>query len=264
MDDIGKALAAEFFGTFTLVFIGCSAVAVSQPQGGTLFGNAFAFGLALMISIYTWSFFSGGHFNPAVSLGVMTAGQMSPYRMGLYWIAQFLGGIVAASLIAFFFGISSGIGASIGSLTFTAPWKAVLVEAILTFFLVITVLMVSNNPKFAVVSGVAIGLVLAMDILAGGWLTGGSMNPSRSLGPAIFSNNMSTYWIYLVGPLLGAAVAAIVFRMFNFNAVPLEKQPECATIPNIDSSSCNSLTSLISSLTGNLACTYSEPLARVL
>ena len=220
--NVWKALLCEFLGTFTLVLIGAGAVALTVAQGGSLVGSAFAFGLVLMTLFYTWGSFSGAHFNPAVSFGFAVAGRMPWGLMFAYWIAQFLGGIAAAALIAYFYGTSSGVGASVGSLTNTDQWKAFLVEAFLTFFLVITILFVTRNPYMAIAAGLAIGLVLTFDMLAGAPLTGGSMNPARSLGPAIFSNNMGSYWIYILGPLVGALVAALIYKLFvtDFSCCP--------------------------------------------
>lgn len=214
-----KALVAEFVGTFALVFIGAAAGALTLQQGGSLLGTAFAFGLVLMIMIYVLGSYSGAHFNPAVSFGFALSGRMNWGIMLAYWIIQLIAGIAAAALLVYFFGSASGVGASIGSLTYSQPWKAVLAEAIATFFLVVTVLIVTHNPLLALIAGVAIGLILAFDILAIGALTGGSMNPARSLGPAIFSNNMSSYWIYIVGPLLGGLVAALIYKLYvhDFN-----------------------------------------------
>ena len=226
-DNLWKALISEFLSVFVLVFIGAGAVALTVSQGGSLVGSAFAFGLALMAVIYTFGSYSGAHANPAVSFGFAVAGRMNWGLMLGYWIAQLLGGIAAAALIAYLFGTASGVGASIGSLTNTDAWKAVLVEAILTFFLVIVVLFVTKNPMLAVASGLAIGLVLTFDMLAGAPLTGASMNPARSLGPALFSNNMGTYWIYVVGPLLGALVAALVYKLFTNDFSCCTKLDEC-------------------------------------
>lgn len=216
-DYLWKALLTEFLGTFTLVFVGAGAVALTTAQGGSLIGSAFAFGLALMAIIYAWGSFSGTHVNPAVSFGYAVAGRMGWGLMALYWIAQFLGGIVAAALIFYFFGSATGAGASIGSFTNTDAWKAVFLEALLTMFLVLTVLLVTRNPTLALVSGLAIGLVLTFDMLVGFPFTGASMNPARSFGPAIFSNNLGTFWIYLVGPLLGALIAALVYRLMAYD-----------------------------------------------
>jgi MIP family channel proteins len=229
-DYLWKALLTEFLGTFTLVFVGAGAVALTAQQGGSLVGSAFAFGLALMAIIYAWGNYSGAHVNPAVSFGFAVAGRMNWGLMLGYWIAQLLGGILAAALIAYFFGTESGVGASVGSLTNTDAWKAILLEAILTFFLVITVLLVTRNPMLAVASGLAIGLVLTFDMFIGFPLTGASMNPARSLGPAIFSNNIGTYWIYVVGPLLGALVAALVYKLFTMDFSCCDKRDDCGKL----------------------------------
>lgn len=226
-DYLWKALLAEFIGTFTLVFIGASAVALTVAQGGSILNSAFAFGLALMTIIYVWGSYSGAHVNPAVSFGFAVAGQMNWGLMLGYWIAQLLGGIAAAALVAYFFGTASGAGASVGILTNTDAWKAVLLEAFLTFFLVIAYLFIYRNPFLAIVSGIAIGLVLTFAMLAGGYLTGASLNPARSLGPAIFSNNIGTWWIYIVGPLLGALVAALIYKLFTVNFSCCDKVDEC-------------------------------------
>lgn len=211
-----KALFAEFVGTFTLVFVGASAVALTAAQGGSVLTSALAFGLALMAVIYVWGSFSGAHVNPAVSFGFAVSGQMNWLLMLGYWIAQLLGGIVAAALVVYFFGTATGVGASIGSLTNTDTWKAVLMEVFLTFFLVITYLLVFRNPLHAIVSGLIVGLVLAFCTLIGSSSTGASTNPARSLGPALLSNNMGTYWIYIIGPLVGALLAALIYKLFTY------------------------------------------------
>lgn len=222
-----KSLLGEFIGTFALVFIGAGAAALTLQQGGSVVGTAFAFGLVLMTMIYAFGSYSGANFNPAVSFGLAIAGRMSWGIMIAYWILQLLGGIAAAALIAYLFGTSSGVGASVGSLTYTDAWKAVLLEAIATFFLVITVLLVTRKPLLSLVAGLAIGLILTFDILAIGSLTGGSMNPARSLGPALFSNNISSYWIYVVGPLLGGLVAALVYKLFTYDFSCCNKVDDC-------------------------------------
>ena len=216
-----KSLIVEFLGTFTLVFVGASAVAAainSGTDGGTgLLVAAAAFGLALMTLIYVWGSYSGAHFNPAVSFGFAVAGGMNWALMLGYWIAQILGGIAAAALVIYFFG---NAGASVGTLTNTDAWKAILLIAILTFLLVIAYLFIYRNPMLAIVSGIVIGSVLALTVLAGGPLVGaGSINPAGVLGAAIFSNNIGSIWIYVIGSLLGALVAALIYKLFvaNFN-----------------------------------------------
>lgn len=225
-DYIWKALLTEFLGTFALVFIGASSVALSIQQGGSILATAFAFGLVLMTLIYSWGSFSGAHFNPAVSFGFAVAGQMHWGLMLGYWVAQILGGIAAGALVAYFFGTSNA-GVSVGTFTNTDAWKAVLMEAVLTFLLVITYLLVYRNPFLALVSGLAIGLVLTFCFIAGGSSTGASMNPARSLGPAIFGNTLGTYWIYIVGPFIGALLAALVYKLFTVDFSCCDKVDEC-------------------------------------
>lgn len=217
MDDspqagLWKALFAEFLGTFSLVLIIAGVATLTPAQGGSILAVGIASALILIALIYIFGQYSGAHFNPAVSLGITVVGQMSWLKMLLYWIVQFAGGILAALLVVYLFGSA---GATIGSLTNTEPWKAVAAEAIATFFLVLTILFITQNKLLTTVGGIAIGFVLAAGIIAIGFLTGGSLNPARSLGPAIFSNNLSTYWIYLIGPLIGGLVAAIVYWLYS-------------------------------------------------
>lgn len=209
---IWKALLAEFIGTATLVFVGAGAVAAVAGEGSLV--PALAFGFVLVALVYTWGVFSGAHLNPAVSFAFALSGRMNWLMMIGYWIVQILGALLAGALIFYFFGNKHGAGASVGTLTNTDAWRAIFLEAILTFLLVVTILFVTRNPGQALISGLAIGFVLAADMLVGFSLTGASMNPARSFGPAVFSNNLGTWWIYIVGPLLGALVAAIVYRLF--------------------------------------------------
>lgn len=222
-----KPLLSEFLGTFTLVFIGGSAVALTAAQGGSLLVSALAFGLALMAVIYLWGSYSGAHVNPAVSFGFAVAGQMSWGLMLAYWIAQLLGGLTAAGLLVYFFGNATGAGASVGSFTTTDVWKALMLEGLLTFLLVLAYLSIYRNPFLALISGLVIGLVLTFAILVGGSFTGASLNPARSLGPAIFSNNLGSLWIYIIGPLLGGLLAALVYKLFVTDFTCCDKLDEC-------------------------------------
>jgi MIP family channel proteins len=215
---------AEFVGTFTLVFIGCGVAALTyqatRPKAGTdgfgeknasLIATAIAFGVALMVIVYMWASISGAHVNPAVSLGFALTDQMSYGTMGYYWIAQVLGAIAGAALLAYLIGTESGLGASVGSLTNTFPWKAVIVETIITFLLVSAIFAVTSNSSYAIVAGLVIGIALLMGVIFAGPLTGGSANPARTLGPALFTKNMGSFWIYLIGPFLGAILAALLY-----------------------------------------------------
>lgn len=216
-DWLWKALLGEFLGTFVLVFIAASAVALSVQQGGTLFGSALAYGLTFAAIMYAWGCYSGTHLNPAVSFGFAVAGRMHWGLMLGYWIVQLVAAIAAAALVAYFYGTDNGAGATIGSLTDTQPWVAVLFEAFLTFFLVLAFLFVTGNPAMATTGAVAIGMFIMTAYLAGAPLTGASMNPARSLGSAIFSMNMGSYWVYVVGPLIGALVGSLAYKLMDTN-----------------------------------------------
>ena len=236
-DHLWKALLVEFLGTFTLVLIG--GMAVASFGGENVVAAAFAFGLVFMGLIYAWGNFSGAHFNPAVSLGFAVAGRMNWLLMIGYWLAQLLGAIAAAALISFFLpntnkGNATGKFVQNNGSGFYDLWKAVLLETILTFLLVVTILLVTRNPMLAVASGLAIGLVLTFNMFAGYEWTGASMNPARSLGTAIFApedqNAWSVYWVYLVGPFVGAIIAALIFRVFNKDWSCCKKRDDCGNL----------------------------------
>jgi aquaporin TIP len=226
-----KAALAELIGTFTLVFIGAGAGALAESSGGGIVSVAFAHGLALLVIIYAWGSFSGAHVNPAVTFGVVVAGKMDWPKAVSYWIAQFAGGAVAAYLLLWLLGPESNLGSTIGSLT---PYKdiegnalkVVVLEGVLTFFLVASVFASGVHGLNCNLAGVAIGLVLTMDILCGGALTGASMNPARTLGPALALGDLSYVWMYFVGPLAGGAIAGLMYENFFMSA---DGKPQAST-----------------------------------
>ncbi|MBI3837273.1 MAG: aquaporin [Planctomycetia bacterium] len=226
-----KAALAELIGTFTLVFIGAGtgALAGAAPggSGAGIVGVAFAHGLALMVIVYSWGSISGAHVNPAVTFGVASAGRMTWDKAIAYWIAQFAGAVVAAYLLLWLVGAESGLGATTGSLTPLPgapgdPLKVIVLEGVLTFFLVIAVIVSGVHGRNGNMAGVAIGLVLTMDILAGGSLTGASMNPARTFGPALALGDLSYVWMYLVGPLAGGAIAGLLHEKYF---LPADQKP---------------------------------------
>jgi aquaporin Z len=207
-----KPALAELVGTFTLVFIGAGAGALAGGAGGGgILAVALAHGIALMVVVYAWGAVSGAHVNPAVTFGMALTGKLPWIRAVWYWAAQFIGAIVAAYLLSYILGTRTGLGATVGSLTKTDTTKTILLEAVLTFFLVTAVFgtMVSNRNGNA--AGIAIGFVLAMDVLVGGSLTGASVNPARTLGPAVATGDLSYFLMYALGQLAGAAGAALLY-----------------------------------------------------
>jgi glycerol uptake facilitator-like aquaporin len=215
MYDLWKSLITEFLGTFILTFIGAGAVALTIANGGSVVGSALAFGLAYLFLIYTFGCYSGANFNPAISFGLALTGRLGWCRMFLYWIMQFLGAIAAAALISWIYGIDGSAGAPGGDLTFEEPWKVVVLEMFLTFFLVLTFLFMTRNPYTAIISGFVIGLTLTADILVGGFIARVGVNPAYALGTSIFANTLNVYWIFVLGPLLGALLAALIYKAFT-------------------------------------------------
>jgi aquaporin Z len=209
-----RVFLAELIGTFALVFAGAGA----GVAGAGLVGVALAHGLTVAAFVYTFGYISGTHINPAVTFGLALNNTVKWGEAVFYWIAQFAGAALAAFALRMFVGDISA-GATVGSLTTTAPILAMIVEAILTFFLVNAVLhnaVGGSSGKFA---GLAIGLTLVVMILVGGPLTGASLNPARTFGPALFAApslaNANTYVIYFFGPLIGATLAAMAFNFFT-------------------------------------------------
>lgn len=214
MDDNLKAAIAELIGTFTLVFIGAGAGAMAGITDGGIVSVALAHGLALMVIVYAWGGISGAHVNPAVTLGIALTGRLTWIRAAYYWVAQFLGAAAAAFLLKSLIGETGGLGATLGTHS-GDPVRAIVIEAVLTFFLIVAVFGTAVAGRNGNAAGIAIGLVLAMDILMGGALTGASMNPARTFGPALATGDLSYLWIYIVGPCLGAVVGALLYdRVF--------------------------------------------------
>lgn len=209
MYDLWKSLVTEFLGTFILVFVGAGASAVSIQNGGSPVVTALALGLAYIVLIYTLGNYSGANFNPAISFGLSLTGRLGWCRMLLYWIVQFLGALAGAALIGWIYGIDFGVG---GDMTIEEPGKVFVLEMILTFFLVLAFLFMTRNPLVSLISGFVIGLTLTADILVGGFFARIGVNPAFSLATEVFTGNWSNFWIFLVGPLVGALLAALIYR----------------------------------------------------
>lgn len=203
---LGPALVAEAIGTFALVFAGCGAIAVGTVGPA---GVAVTFGLAIMTMIYALGHVSGAHFNPGVTVAFALGRHFPPARVLPYWIAQTSGAIAGAALLRATLGdVPLGVTHPAGSDAQSLVW-----EAALTFFLMLVIVAVATDTR-AVGQGaaIAIGGTVALGALVGGPISGASMNPARSLGPAIVSGDVSALWIYLVAPPLGAIAAALVYR----------------------------------------------------
>ncbi len=215
MRDALRHSVAEFIGTFALVFVGSGALLVarstSSPVG--LVEIALAHGIILAVMV-TATMRVSGHLNPAVTLGILAARRIAPMMAGVYILAQLLGAMAAAYALKGVYAESAFIAARGGGQLVAegvSSGSAYLLEAIATFFLVFVVFGTALDPQAPKVGGLAIGLTIAADILAIGPLTGASMNPARSFGPAVASGIFEGQVIYWVGPILGGVAAALVY-----------------------------------------------------
>jgi len=216
--------AAELLGTFTLTLFGCGSAAVAGQQLGTL-GIAFAFGLSIVCMAYAIGDISGCHINPAVSIGMLVAKRMSFKDFIGYVVAQFIGAILAAGVLAFIIDASGKLGGymktGLGANGYEAASSvglscggAFVVEVILTFVFVMTILGVTSSEKTSSIAGLVIGLTLTFVHIMGIPLTGTSVNPARSFGPALFLGGtpLSQVWLFIAAPLVGGALAALVWN----------------------------------------------------
>ena len=200
-------LFAEAIGTFSIVFFGCGAIVVNDLYGGAIghMGIALCFGLVVMLMIYAVGNISGAHFNPAVTIGFVFAGRMPVKQMPAYILAQITGGLIGAVLLKSLFPEHLSLGTTSPS---ADVFQTFVMEVILTFILMFVILNVSTGHKEkGIMAGVAIGATVALEAAVGGPVTGASMNPARSIAPAIISGNIQHLWVYIMAPLTGAIFA---------------------------------------------------------
>jgi aquaporin Z len=203
---------AESLGTFSLVFAGCGAIVVNDLFPGTLghLGICIVFGLVVMAMIYSVGNISGAHLNPAVTLGFALAGRLTWRAVPPYVASQFIGAIVAALLLRLLFPEHANLGTTLPS---GSLMQAFAMETVLSFLLMLVILNVSvGHMETGIMAGVAVGGTVALEALVGGPVTGASMNPARSLGPALVSGELATLWIFLSAPVLGMMLAAPACR----------------------------------------------------
>ena len=213
MTDVRK-LAAEFIGTFTMIFVGCGAISVEVSQPGVIghLGISMIFGLVVGAMIYATGHISGAHFNPAVTLGFASTDRFPWKQVPAYVLAQCAAALVAMALLKWILPehVSGVTGTSL------ALSKAFFVEVLLTFFLMFVIAAVATDHRaVSQLAGVAIGATVALGALFGGPLTGASMNPARSLGPALALGDTSNLWLYLVAPCVGAVAGAWAYRLIR-------------------------------------------------
>ena len=205
---------AEFIGTFALIFIAAGGAAFARTPTDLALAN----GLVIAVMVSAFGFISGGHFNPAVTLGFLVTKRIAPALAVWYWLVQFGGAALAALLLKWI--LPSGpedaghLGVpSLGSGLASGP--GVVLEAVLTFFLVIVIFACAVDPRgtFAQIAGLAIGFTIALDVLMGYGLTGAAMNPARAFGPQLVGDHWAHFWVWYVGPFAGAVIAASLYEL---------------------------------------------------
>ncbi len=219
MPQFAQALAAEAIGTFALVFAGAGAIMVNEETDALgHVGIALTFGLVIMAMIYAVGHISGAHFNPAVSFAFALTRHFPWPRVVAYWVAQFSGAFAAALLLRASLGDIANVGATLPS---GSDAQALLWETVLTFFLMFVIMAVATDTRaVGEAAALAIGGTVAMDALFGGPITGASMNPARSTGPAIATAELSDLWIYVVAPLVGGTLGALSYEVVRGTKVP--------------------------------------------
>ena len=223
-EDWGRRLVAEFVGTFALLFIGMGAPAVHAD----LTGVALASGLVIAVMASAVGHISGGHFNPAVTFGFVVTRRIAFPLAVVYWITQFTGAVTASLLVKWIFP-GDALALGVPAVHNIGDGQAAVMEAILTIFLVFVIFATAVDPRgaFKSIAGLAIGLTITMDILAGGPLTGAAMNPARAFGPQLVGDLWSNWWVWYVGPIAGAIVAALLYEWLYLRPLaPIPVGPE--------------------------------------
>jgi len=218
-----KQYSSEFFATYILVFCGTGAIVVDDISGGmiTHVGIAITFGLIVMAMIYTFGDISGAHINPAVTIAFWLSGRFSGIHVIPYIAAQCFGGIAASITLYYLFPYANGLGATLPA---GPVHQSFLMEVILSFFLMFVIINVSTGSKeTGQIAGIAIGATVLLEALFAGPVSGASMNPARSLAPALVSGQLQHLWLYLTAPVLGTSLAIAGCRIV--------KQKDCCRWP---------------------------------
>jgi aquaporin Z len=217
LDALRKFLA-EFLGTFALIFAGTGAIVINAESGGAIthLGVALTFGLIVLAMIYTLGDVSGAHMNPAVTVAFAAAGLFPFASVLLYIAAQVSGALLASLTLHFLFPQNATLGAT---LPIGSPMQSFVLEFILSVILMFVILNVSHGAKEkGITAGIVVGAVIALEALFAGPICGASMNPARSLAPAIVSGHLEHLWIYLVAPVLGMLVAIPLYRLVRHSS----------------------------------------------
>ena len=209
-----KQYIAELIGTFVLVFCGTGAIIINDISNGAIshVGIAMTFGLIVMAMIYTFGSISGAHINPAVSIAFSLTDRFDKKKLLGYLIAQLLGALLASITLRILFLEHLNLGST---LPLGSWYQSFILEVILTYFLMLVILFVSQNKSVTQFTGMAVGATVLLEAMFAGPITGASMNPARSIAPAVISGNTSSLWIYILAPTLGAILASLTWKFMK-------------------------------------------------
>lgn len=210
-----KKYLAEAIGTFALVFCGTGAIVIDQVSGEVIthLGIAITFGLVVLAMIYALGDISGAHLNPAVTIGFTVAKRIPVREAVFYIVAQILGALIASGSLKLLFYENQLLGATLPA---GSEMQSFVLEIILTFFLMFVIMNVSTGDKEkGITAGIAIASVVALEAMFAGPICGASMNPARSLAPALVSGNLTSLWIYLTAPIIGVILAVFAFNFIR-------------------------------------------------
>ena len=214
---MSKRFISEIIATFSLVFCGTGAMVINDFTGGTVthVGVAITFGLIVMGMIYAFGDISGAHMNPAVTLGFAYAKKFPWKEVPAYVLAQLIGACLASGVLLYLFPESQTLGATLPGLP---VMKVFILEIILSFFLMVVIINVSTGSKeIGVIAGIAIGSVVLLEAMFAGPVTGASMNPARSIAPAVVSGNLADIWIYIFAPIIGCLLAVASCKTVKYD-----------------------------------------------
>ncbi|KAL8035075.1 hypothetical protein ABFX02_12G073600 [Erythranthe guttata] len=218
---ITQKVIAEAIGTYFLIFIGCGSVAVDKIYGSITFpGICIAWGLTVMVMVYSVGHISGAHFNPAVTITFAIFRQFPYKQVPLYIVAQLLGSILASGTL--YLVLDVGKDDYFGTLPIGSNVQSLVIEFITSFLLMFVISGVAtDNRSIGELAGIAIGMTILVDVLVAGPVSGGSMNPARSIGPAIIMHEYKGLWVYVVGPIVGTIMGGFTYNLIRFTDKPL-------------------------------------------